>query len=368
MNTAKPVHLWLRKESKPLEYRIALSPDVCETLIKNGFKITVENGDDLIFDINDFKKAGCEIAEQGSWVSSPADTIIVGLKELPETDTFPLIHRHIMFAHCFKYQTGWKDIMKRFINGNGTLYDIEFLSDTQNRRVAAFGFYAGFTGSAVGIDAWCHGILNPGVKFPPISPYLHEDILFSKLKERIALVGRFPKIMVIGALGRCGSGAVSLARKVGIPEDHILKWDMQETAKGGPFHEIIEADIFINCIYLTSKIPPFITQELIDSPSRNLSVIVDVSCDPNSPNNPVPIYDTWSSFADPLLEIKTKAGKPLHLCAIDHLPSMLPREASAQFAKDVAPTLLELKNADTDPVWTKAEKIFKDKSQEALAE
>ncbi|OMJ12986.1 Saccharopine dehydrogenase [NAD(+), L-lysine-forming] [Smittium culicis] len=361
------VHLWLRKETKPLEHRTVLSPDVAKHLIEQGFKITVEKCNDRIFKIEDFEEAGCQIVETGTWRTAPLDTIIIGLKELPENDFTPLPHKHIMFAHCYKQQTGWKEVMTRFIEGKGTLYDLEFLLDDNNRRVAAYGFYAGFTGSAVGINSWCHQILSPNEKMPPIQPYSHEDILIAELKSKIAKVGRAPKILVIGALGRCGSGAVSLARKAGVPEENIIKWDMAETAKGGPFKEIIDADIFINCIYLTSKIPPFVNQDLINDPSRNLSVIIDVSCDPNSPNNPVPIYDTWSSFADPLLDIKTTTGKPLKLCAIDHLPSMLPRESSIMFCKDLLPSLLNLTNIETYPVWARAKKLFLEKSKEAQA-
>lgn len=47
---------------------------------------------------------------------------------------------------------------------------------------------------------------------------------------------------MIGALGRCGKGAVDLALKVGIPAENILQWDMAETAKGGPFVEIVECE------------------------------------------------------------------------------------------------------------------------------
>lgn len=53
----------------------------------------------------------------------------------------------------------------------------------------------------------------------------------------------FPQILVIGALGRCGRGALDLARAVGIPESKLLKFDMDETKKGGPFLEIRESDV-----------------------------------------------------------------------------------------------------------------------------
>ena len=55
--------------------------------------------------------------------------------------------------------------------------------------------------------------------------------------------GKKPQVLVIGSLGRCGRGALDLCRAVGIPESNLLKWDMKETAKGGPFVEIRESDV-----------------------------------------------------------------------------------------------------------------------------
>ena len=45
---------------------------------------------------------------------------------------------------------------------------------------------------------------------------------------------------MIGALGRCGKGAVDFALKAGVPTENVIQWDMAETAKGGPFVEIVE--------------------------------------------------------------------------------------------------------------------------------
>lgn len=63
--------------------------------------------------------------------------------------------------------------------------------------------------------------------------------------------------------------------------ENIIKWDMAETAKGGPFPEILNVDIFVNCIYLSKPIPKFITSEFIAEAGadRRLSVVVDVSCE-----------------------------------------------------------------------------------------
>lgn len=124
-------------------------------------------------------RVGCKMVESETWeTNAPLDAFVIGLKELPE-GTSPLKHNHIFFAHCFKEQTGWKELIKRFTDGKGTILDLEFLQDdsgTQTpspiltfsgRRVAAFGYHAGFTGSAVGIDVWCHNT-DPALGYFPL--------------------------------------------------------------------------------------------------------------------------------------------------------------------------------------------------------
>ena len=37
---------------------------------------------------------------------------------------------------------------------------------------------------------------------------------------------------------------------VSLHSTHIAKWDMKETQHGGPFEEILQYDIFVNCINL----------------------------------------------------------------------------------------------------------------------
>lgn len=64
-------------------------------------------------------------------------------------------------------------------------------------------------------------------------------------------------------------------------------------------------DMFINCIYLSSSIPPFITLDTIRAagPSRRLSVIADVSCDTTNPFNPIPVYNVMTTFDAPTVEV-----------------------------------------------------------------
>ena len=79
---------------------------------------------------------------------------------------------------------------------------------------------------------------------------------------------------------------------------------MAETAKGGPFAEILDVDIFVNCIYLSKPIPPFLTSDMLSSPNKALSIVVDVSCDTTNPHNPIPIYNEATTFKSPVLKVK----------------------------------------------------------------
>lgn len=358
------VAIHLRAETKPLEARAALTPTTAKALLDAGFKVYVEESEQSFFNSAEYEKVGAEIVPFESWKTAPADRIILGLKELPENETFPLVHEHIQFAHCYKQQAGWKDVLRRFPEGKGTLYDLEFLEDDNGRRVAAFGYYAGFAGAAIGVLDWAFKQTHSDAEnLPGVSPYTSEQALVEEVASKLKVAveknnGQYPSCLVIGALGRCGSGALDLFRKVGIPEELLQKWDMAETAKGGPFKEIADSDIFINCIYLSKPIPPFINFDLLNQKDRKLRSIVDVSADTTNPHNPIPVYTVATVFNEPTVPVDTTVGPKLSVCSIDHLPSLLPREASEFYSRDLLPYLLQLPQRDTAPVWTRAKKLF----------
>lgn len=258
-------------------------------------------------------------------------------------------------------------MLARFYKGGGTLYDLEFLTDATGRRVAAFGYHAGFAGAAAG--ALALAAQRSGKKLGLLEPYANETAMIEGVKNTLGGSANGVKALVIGALGRCGRGAVDLFRKIGLAEDDIVKWDMAETAKGGPFQEILDVDIFVNCIYLSSSIPPFLANDQITAAGqdRQLSVVVDVSCDTTNPFNPIPIYSINTTFSEPTVPVDLSPDLPLlSVISIDHLPTLLPREASEQFSNDLLPSLLELPRRSTAKVWTDAEKLFKEKQREAV--
>lgn len=166
-------------------------------------------------------RVGCTLVENNTWAKDcPVSTPVIGLKELPVSEE-PIAHTQIQFAHCYKNQEGWASVLSRFDRGGGTLYDLEFLTDASGRRVAAFGFHAGFAGAAAG--ALALAAHREGTTLKSLKPYDNEAAMVAGVKETIASIknkgpdGRI-KALVIGALGRCGRGAVDLFRKIGLEE------------------------------------------------------------------------------------------------------------------------------------------------------
>jgi saccharopine dehydrogenase (NAD+, L-lysine-forming) len=348
-------HLWVRAEQRDSEQRVGITPQGVFAMLQAGHCVTVEDAPARAIPLESYKETGCAIAQSGAWEAAPNDAIIFGLKELNQNGP-ALRHRHIMFGHAYKGQTDGPAFLNRFRNGGGTLYDLEYLTETNGRRVAAFGYWAGFAGAAVGIKVWASQQTGDTPGPTSIGVYANRDALVHELKSELASAQTSgvdnPNAIVIGALGRVGSGACDLLESLGL---NVTKWDMAETACGGPFPEILSHSIFVNCILASPQVPVFVPKSALTT-SRKLTVIADVSCDPNSEYNPIPIYSQASTFNNAVTRT-TNGPPPLDVTAIDNLPSMLPLESSQDYAAQLLPILLQLDDIKTG-VWGRAADIF----------
>jgi hypothetical protein len=66
--------------------------------------------------------------------------------------------------------------------------------------------------------------------FPSVSSYPNEIELIADVKKAVVQgsekTGKAPRVLIIGALGRCGSGAIDLCLRAGAPTENVIKWDL----------------------------------------------------------------------------------------------------------------------------------------------
>lgn len=326
---------------------MGVTPEGVATLLNAGIAVTVEASTSRAIPIDGYRDTGADIAPEGSWPGAPSDAVIFGLKELPDDDR-PLSHTHIMFGHAYKGQPDGQRLLARFRAGGGTLLDLEYLTDAQNRRVAAFGHWAGYAGAAVALKVWA--AQQRETEAGPVHAYPSAPALLADLQADLSGVFTRPTALIIGAKGRVGNGAADLCTHMGVP---ATLWDVDETSSGGPFPEVLAHDIFINAILARPGTPVFVPPSALTQ-RRRLSVIGDVACDPGSDFNPIPVYDRVTDWGKPARRV---ADTPvLDVTAIDNLPAMLPAESSEDFAGQLLPSLLRLPALADE--WLRARQMF----------
>ncbi|MEW1638803.1 saccharopine dehydrogenase [Streptomyces sp. NPDC093801] len=336
-----PTHLWMRHEARSTERRAPLTPQDAARLVEAGVRITVEESAQRAFPLADYTAAGCATAPTGTWhEKAPDDAYVLGLKELPAGPGAPALrHRHIYFGHAYKGQSGARELLARFTAGGGALLDMEYLTDDSGRRVAAFGYWAGYIGAALAVLHHRRALTTPLV--PTDRPAL-DDLLAST-----APAADTTAALVIGALGRCGRGACDALVQAGLEP---TRWDLPET-RDLDRAALLGHDLLVNTVLTSTPVPPFLTKADLDEPVRRLRLVSDVTCDVTSDCNVLPVYDETTTWAEPVRTLRD-GERPLDLIAIDNLPSLLPVEASTAFSAELAPHLLRL--AEWDGVWARA--------------
>ncbi len=345
--------IWLRAESRTTERRTPLLPQGAIELINDGYNVVVEKSGKRIIPDQAYLDAGCQMVDGGTWTAAPKEAIILGLKELPSKPD-ELKNTHIYFAHAYKEQTGWQDTISRFTTGGGDLLDIEYMVSEDNRRVVAFGYFAGYMGAALALIHW-HNKQSGAPRYldKGLTPFDNATLL----RETISAAktsGKYPKVLIIGAHGRCGKGAIEIMEEHGA---HVTCWGRAQT-ENIDRAALLDHDILINCAFILGDVPAFLRKEDLRTESR-LSVVADVSCDPFSAYNPIPLYHDTTTWDQPYITVEgSNKTTTVDIIAIDNLPSLLPREASEEFAGLLLPHLKNLKIRDKDPVWQAAAHSF----------
>ncbi len=334
------IQLWLRAETRGSERRAPLVPEHVAELVAEGMQVTVEDAPDRCFAIESYAGAGAEIAMPGDWVHAPDTAYILGIKELPD-EPEELRHTHIYFAHAFKGQEGAHQTLDRFRAGGGTLLDIEYLV-LDERRLAAFGYWAGYVGAGLGTLA-----LRERLK-PPLRPMRR-----SGFDATLGLLAgdRTLRALVVGAEGRSGHGACDALKTAGVT---VTEWDRADTRELD-HATMLGHDLLVNCVSSRKPGPPFVGEPELEATDRRLTMIADVTCDVTSEANLIPVNMSITTWEQPVRRLADQP--PLDVIAIDNLPSLLPREASQDFSAQLARILPQL--PARSGAWAAAEAAFR---------
>jgi saccharopine dehydrogenase (NAD+, L-lysine-forming) len=299
--------LYIRAETRANEYRTPLVPEDVARLIAAGHTCLVQTSETRCFTDVQYRYAGATVVNE-PWYSYPT-ALIIGLKELDHLDQLNY-NTHLFFSHSRKGQEGAQRIIDAFANSQSLLYDLEYLTE-KGKRLVSFGYYAGLVGTVLGLRQY----YNKEHALPDIAnlrPWTtYADILsfYRPTSPRVVIVGD----------GKSSKGAQHILDTLGLT--YTVKRRGEEVD--------LTCDMLINCITLD----PSFTNVWIPTVSKQ-QVIVDISCDYAKENNPLPFYKEATTWETPVYR-----WNEVSLIAIDNLPSLLPRESSIEFSRQLTPLI-----------------------------
>jgi len=395
-------YIGIRYEDKYLlEKRAPLTPKHVEWLVSHKkLDIIVQSSDKRIFEDEEYRKAGAEVAEDLGKCS-----VIFGVKEIP-LSFFEQDKTYVFFAHVIKGQSYNMPMLKKMMELKCNLIEYEKIIDEQGKRLIFFGKYAGLAGMinsfwALGLRMKDHGYISNLLKIKQSHHYnslkeAREDI--SAIGQRIAEKG-IPHELLPFVIGFTGYGNVSqgaqeicgllpvkeispeklleLRDRKNLPDNIIYKVifheeDLMEHTGGEPFdlHDyytnpsnyksvfdkyLPHLSMLINCIYWDKRYPRLVTKACLKKLFLNgrpkLSVIGDISCDVEGSvectlktaeiDDPIYIYNPETEKI-----AMGHNGEGMLVMAVDILPAELPRDASNGFGDILVNFVKPIADAD----------------------
>lgn len=362
----------IRERKQPADCRVALTPDQCRALMNQftELKIYAESSPERAFSDAEFTTQGVEVLTDLSHCD-----YLLGVKEVPVDFLIP-DKTYMFFSHTIKAQSYNRVMLKEIIRRNIRLIDYECLSWPNGGRILGFGHWAGIVGTYNALLVW-------GNKFKEFSlkpAWKCHD--FDAIKKEITKIKIPPIKIVVTGQGRVAQGALQMLSLMGIkeirPEAFVnyqsdepvfVQLDYENLYKhkdGKPWdlHHFFEnhaeyvctfdvhlayVDLLINGMYWENDMERLFSKNQAASPSFNIKVIADISCDVDGS---VPITLKSTHIEDPVYsynpinqcaEAPYKEGN-IEIMAVSNLPAELPRDASVTFGemltKDIIPLLV----------------------------
>jgi len=375
----------IREGKVPPDNRVALTPPQCADLQHQyNLKIAVQPCAHRCYSDTEYLEAGISINED----VSDCD-ILMGIKEVPVYQLIPN-KTYCFFSHTIKLQKHNQKLLQHILKKGITLMDYEVMTDDNNERLIAFGFYAGIVGAYNGL--WSYGKRTGIFDLPRM-----KDLSgYSEALQHLQNSNFSPFKIVVTGTGRVGKGAVKTLTDSGIyqispseflenksynhpvftvlrSEDYVRRksdggFSREEFHKHPEFYEstfnpyLSIADIFINCIFWKHGAPVFFDIEKLDSPEFRVQIIADVTCD-IAPESSIPTTFFASTIPNPIFGVDknthqvTKPFLPtsIDMMSIDNLPNELARDASQYFGNQLITNIIpHLIHASGDEIIQRA--------------
>lgn len=351
------------KETKnPIDNRVALTPNQVAQLCKQypDSEFIVQSSPIRAYSDDKYKKLGIKVTDD----LSDCD-IFFGIKEAKIETIIPNKH-YFFFGHIAKMQEYNRPLIQAMIEKKISFSDYEYLVDENNKRVCAFGWWAGVVGTYYTLRAY--GLRYKLFDLPkPTLDFTLEKLLFNLKNINLPKV----KLIVTGT-GRVSQGVQYVLKQIGAFEISIneflseekvpsnLSWSvagLEQLVKHksdnkfnhddfyknpsdyvSNFYRFAKhADIFISAHFWDSHAPVYLTEDDLKKKDMKIKVIGDITCDImgsikstlRSSTHDDPFYDY-----NPLSEKEEKAFSSesnITVMAVDTCPNALALDTSEYF-------------------------------------
>lgn len=373
----------LREGKMPPDERVPLSPMLCKEIMNTypELQIVVQTSNVRRFKDEEYTLLGINVVDD---VSDCA--VLMGVKEVPKADLIPN-KTYFYFSHTIKKQPHNRDLLVEMLRKNISMVDYELLTNKNGARLIGFGKYAGIVGSYNTFYAYGKKTNTFNLK----RAYLCADR--KEMEQELAKI-KLPsnyKIIITGG-GRVASGIKEILNLLAIKQVDAASFlntsfnepvftqlsvlDYNKRKDGKPFTEqdfyqnptqftsnfmpyAQVADMYISGHFWDEEAPFIFSREDAKSPKFKIKIVGDISCDVDGP---VACNIRSSTIKEPLYgynpitekEVAFDIENAITVMAVDNLPCELPKDASAEFGRELIDKVLPHLLNDSEGVIKRA--------------
>lgn len=353
----------IRETKNPVDNRVALTPSQMAAL-QNRYpddEFVVQSSDTRVFPDAAYREAGLTITDR----MDDCD-VLFGIKEVEVHTLIPDKH-YFFFGHIAKQQASNRPLLQALVKKRITFSDYEYLVDDHNRRLCAFGWWAGFVGTYYTLRGY--GIRHGLFELPkPDRQFSMEKLLNALRSVNLPSV----KLLVTGN-GRVSHGVQELLEQIGaerLPEEDFLSdrpvcklsfcaadadklvvrkdgtafsWEDFQANPSQYSSDFMRwgrhADILVSAHFWNPKAPIYLTQKDLANPELKIRFIGDISCDiqgslqstlrASTHDEPYYDYDPDTASEVPAFS----SDRHITVMAVDTCPNALAADTSAYFGE-----------------------------------